>query len=379
MKILIVHNKYRFYGGEDTVVAQEYHAYQELGHQVEIYEENNESLSLYGLIFSFFNISSAIKFKKKIVKYNPDIIHVHNFIYKLSPSIFWVIPKNIKVYLTVHNYRFLCPSGTLFYKGAINLDSKTISGIFRNIFKGVYQNSISKTLFLTLIFKINFLIGTFKRIDKFIFLTSFSKQIHFEFNPKSFKNCIIKPNFLVSERSIKICEKEIDIIFIGRFTEEKGISFVIETLIKFTNFKIHLVGDGPLLEHIKLNCQKADHIVIHGKLNRDDALNLLCRSKYLLFPSLWYEGMPMTILEAYSLGVPVISMNHGAMKTMVINERTGFLYQNIEELNSVIENSMNHDLELISQNCLKEFEHKYSYNKGKHNLNELILKSNASI
>jgi len=375
MKILIVHNRYKQYGGEDTVVFQELEAYKELGHQVELFEEKNSEMKKVDLLMSFFNISSAITFKKKIKEFNPEVIHFHNILFKISPSVLWVIPKDIKVFMTIHNYRFLCPSGTLFHKGKINLLSKFFPGLIRNIYKGVYQESIFKTAFLALIYFFHKTINTFDRVDKFIFLTCFAKDIHIDWKRYLFKKHVIKPNFLSEEVINKKSEKIIDLIYVGRFTEEKGISDIINVLIESKHLNIHLIGNGPESDTVINKCSSHSHITLHGKLNRDQVLKIMKTSKYLIFPSLWYEGMPMTIIEAYALGVPVISRNIGAMSDMILNSKTGFHYNNHKQLLVLLKGLGTYDYSKLSFFAYEEYINKYSKKIGLNGLNKLLFEN----
>jgi glycosyltransferase involved in cell wall biosynthesis len=374
MRILIVHNRYRQYGGEDTVVKQEQQAYRSLGCTVRLYEESNANLNIFAMMFGIYNIKSALKFKKVIKDFSPHIIHFHNFIFKISPSVLKVIPSDIKVLMTIHNYRFLCPSGTLFYKGKINLDSRSAYGLFKNIIKGVYQNSALKTAFLAIIYRFNIKIGSFNRIDKFIFLTPFALEIHKSWEGNLFNKSVVKSNFLFAEPNIKKkAIKDIDIIYVGRFTEEKGLPSIISKL-KFQNrLNIHLVGDGPCYERISTECKELKHITMHGKMERNNVLNLINRSKYLIFPSIWFEGMPMTIIESFSSGVPVIAKNIGAMSSMIISDKTGFLYKTPEDLNLILNQLPHANLQEFADNCFSEYEKKYSLEVGLSNLRKLIV------
>ena len=338
---------------------------------METYIVTNANLTFLDILFSPFNIFSAIKFRRIVKKFDPDIIHVHNFVFKLSPSFLIVIPKRVKILLTIHNYRFLCPSGTLYYKGEINLESKHFLGLIKNVLKGVYSNSVFKTTILALIFRINFVLGTFSRIDKFIFLTPFSKAIHQNWRKSLFTKSMVKPNFLVGDQPKK-ANGEIDLLFVGRLTEEKGILDVLPILIKNTHLNIMIVGDGPLNDKIKNNCADSKHIQIIGHSSREKILKLISRSKILLFPSKWYEGMPMTIIEAFSVGTPVIARRIGAMKSMIEKERTGFFYNNSEELDHLLKRIKTVDVDKLSHYVLEEYSTKYNEDIGMKNLKNMI-------
>ncbi|NDV42145.1 glycosyltransferase family 4 protein [Flagellimonas sediminis] len=372
MKVLIVHNQYKQYGGEDTVVDQEARAYTELGHEVRLFLKNNQQLKWADLLLSIFNFRSWKELKGTVKDFDPDVIHVHNFIFILSPSIFWVKSKKAKIWLTLHNYRFLCPSGTLFYKNNLNLESKTFRGLMKNVARGVYQDSIFKTGVLAIIYKFNEFIGSFKKVDKFIFLTPFAQDIHLEWHPKLFANSVVKPNFLFNSPKLKKVIKDIDVLFVGRFTIEKGILDVLPSLVKCCHLKIVLAGDGPVLEKATKIIGENQHITLLGAVNREKVYELLGRSKYLLFPSIWYEGMPMTIIEAYSAGVPVIARKLGAMETMIKHEQTGYLYSDLQDFEKIVCELKAKDLSPLSENAQIEFQSRYSFPIGKENLMNLM-------
>jgi len=377
MKVLIVHNQYRQYGGEDTVVDQEARAYEELGHDVRLFVKNNHNMKWTDLLMSIFNFRSLIELNREVKVFDPDIVHVHNFIFILSPSIFWVKSRKAQIWVTLHNYRFLCPSGTLFDKNGLNLESKNFKGLLKNIFRGVYQDSIFKTGVLTLIYKLNICVGSFKKVDRFIFLTPFAQNIHLEWHPKLFAKSVVKPNFLFNPPAVKRVNKDIDVLFVGRFTIEKGILDVLPSLVKSNGLNIVLAGDGPVMDMAKKIIGENDHITLIGTVDRDKVYELLGRSKYLLFPSIWYEGMPMTIIEAYSVGVPVIARNIGAMGNMITHGKTGFHYSNQETLMEILSNLHKSDFKHMGHLALKEFEEKYNNHVGKQNIALLLGEKSA--
>lgn len=370
MRVLVIHNAYKFLGGEDTVFNQEVKAYHKLGYEVKTLQKSNKNLSVFDIIFCLWNPKSYLETKRLVKTLKPDIIHIHNFIFKLSPSIFWAMSKDIKVYLTIHNYRFLCPSGTLFIDGQVDLSSKSFQGLLKNILKGVYQKSVLKTALLVLIFKFNEAIGSFNRIDTFIFLTNFSRDMHVGWKKRVFNRHLIKPNFM-NAVDLKSSKASIDIIFAARISEEKGLAKVLPILSKYNKLTIAIVGEGPDYEKLKLQHQNCLHIKFYGKQSHENTIALLGQSKFLLFPSIWYEGMPMTIIESFSLGKPVIAHNFGAMKSMIKHNMNGLLYSSTDELDDILENLSLVDYVNLSTNARIEFDSNYSQRIGLENLKRL--------
>src|ERR1044071_5373402 len=134
MKILLIHNKYKQAGGEDGVFTTESELLQGFGHQVEEIVFDNSTINgfwnkcIYGLCL-FYNRRSAKLITKKIESFKPDVIHVHNFVPLVSPSVFWAADKHkIPVILTLHNFRLICPSATLFYRNFIY--EKSLRSVF---------------------------------------------------------------------------------------------------------------------------------------------------------------------------------------------------------------------------------------------------------
>ena len=88
--------------------------------------------------------------------------------------------------------------------------------------------------------------------------------------------------------------------------------------------KIKIVGDGPMFNELKnLNHPK---LIVLGKKNKNQILKLMSEATCLLFPSKWYEGMPLVLLEALSVGLPIVASNIGNMKFIIKNNYNGLLF-----------------------------------------------------
>ena len=205
MRILLIHNKYQQAGGEDSVFFTEIELLKQRGHLVEcLIFDSNEIKTWWDKLMSGFyliyNPVSAKVVRKMIKSFNPDVAHVHNFVPLASPSVFFVAHKNnIPVVLTLHNYRLLCPSATLFYNNSIYERSLNSGFPFHAIFKGVYRNSRIQTAALATMIFFHKIIGTWKRkVSKYIVLTQFA--LH-KFKGSTLgiseNQLVVKPNFVL--------------------------------------------------------------------------------------------------------------------------------------------------------------------------------------
>ena len=126
MKILIIHNKYGKFSGEEAVVEAQIKLLRANKHEVITYFRSSEELEampnakLKAFFSAIYNPKSIRELKELLVKENPDVVHIHNMYPLISPAILPVIKKmGIPIVMTVHNYRLLCPNGLFFNKGQI--------------------------------------------------------------------------------------------------------------------------------------------------------------------------------------------------------------------------------------------------------------------
>lgn len=330
MKILLVHTNYRFRGGEDIVFDQEYSLLMKDNEiKTLVFHNKTGILGLIQFILSIWNAFVSIKIKHEIKNFKPDIIHLHNWHYACGPLLIRTIKKEkVPLIITLHNYRLICPSALLLHHGAIYKSSLYSSFPWKAVKDKVYRNSFVQTFWLASIIWFHKIIGTWDKPDKYIVLTDFAKElfIRSSINIQCSKFAI-KSNFVNHNKpNLNYTERNTEFLFIGRLSEEKGIKILIEAFKK-SGFILNIGGDGPLKDYVSTACKQFSNIRYLGILNSDQVHFHQGRCSALIFPSIWYEGMPMTIIEAFSLGTPVIANNLGAMASMIQDEYNGLLFE----------------------------------------------------
>jgi len=334
MKILQIHNTYQQKGGEDVVFNVEGRLLFKHGHIVKTLLFDNNDIKTAGDklltgLKSIFSLHSAKRLQESIEHFKPDIIHVHNFFPLASPSIFYTASKyDIPIVLTLHNYRLLCPSANLFHKDKIYDKSLNKIFPFDAVFKGVYRDSKIQTFSVALMTAFHNLIGTWKnKITKYIALTNFAKNlfVHSELDIPEDK-IVVKPNFVEDHGVGDPKERGDHFLFIGRLSSEKGIKALLESATIYP-YELRIIGDGPLKLEVIQAISGHHNIHYLGFKDKEEIIKELKTCKALIFPSLWYEGMPMTILEAFSTGTPVIASNLGGMAEIIEHEKNGLLFQ----------------------------------------------------
>lgn len=340
MKILLIHTHYQLHGGEDAVVKQEIELLKH-HHTVEVLWFQNQAGLKGALQFlcSIWNIGSATTVRKKIQEFKPDVVHVHNWHFAMGPLVFREISRlGIPIVHTVHNYRLLCPSAILLYNGQLFTDSLNQAFPWKAILNKVYRSSIAQTFWLSFVVWFHKRIGTWKKIDSYVCLTPFAVDLFQQSNFGIPKNQFtVKPNFTAISKELQTVDREKHFLFIGRLSEEKGLTVLLDAF-KDSLFVLKIAGDGPLKKLVLNTTRQSSNIIYLGNLTNEKVTEELQKTQALIFPSVWYEGMPMTILEAFSTATPVIASNLGAMTSLISNKSNGFHFEpgNMNNLKEIV-------------------------------------------
>lgn len=334
MKVLFIHNKYQHAGGEDIAVEQETGLLAQKGHEVRtLLFSNDEARGLAGKIKlginSIYNAGSAAKVRAAISEFKPDIIHVHNWFFAASPAILYAAAKeNVPVVMTLHNYRLVCANALLLRNNRPCELCVQETFPLHGIKYKCYRQSASQSAMVTAITGTHKAINTWKKkVDAYILLTEFAR-IRFQrsslnADPEKF---VIKPNFIPDPGEGTLPRENL-FLYAGRISAEKGVQVALEAFKGMPNHQLLIIGDGPEKESLQQQYANVPNISFAGKQSRAELLQQMKRAKALVFPSVCYEGMPFTILEAFATGTPVIASNLGSMAEMIRNGYNGFHFE----------------------------------------------------
>jgi glycosyltransferase involved in cell wall biosynthesis len=370
LRVLIIHTTYRFKGGEDSVVFNEIKLLKSEGLQVELLQFSNEGGTLFKVLQLPFNYSAFKKTKQKIRSFNPDVIHIHNLHFAGSASVIYAIKKlKIPFVVTLHNYRLLCPSATLFANGRLFTDSIHQSFPLKAIFKGVYLNSRLLTFWVSLSMFVHQVKGTWNLPDKFIALGEHGKQLYLnsklKLNPDQI---VVKPNFCYSLTSSEESKEGNYYLYVGRLSDEKGLNVLLKAFAK-NKLPLKIVGTGPLEHEVKGYSNKYFNINYLGSLNKENVYTLLKNASALIFPSLWYETFGMVVIEAFSTGTPVIASDLGDLKSLITNGYNGLHFNPGDESDliekiSFFQNSSEQSKRDYRKNARNTYEEKFTPEKN---------------
>ena len=329
--VLIIHNTYLYTGGEETVVAAEIESLKVNGYKVYFKEYTNANFKFFNFktllapfntifnIFSFFEIIYFIRINK--IK----IVHAHNIFYTASPSIFWAAKlAGAKTVITIHNYRLFCLSANFFRAKQICFECSDKKSFKSGLQNKCFKNSLWASFTLALSIRLSDFLGTWKnKIDHYIVLNEFAKQllINKGIDPKKI---VLKSNFLSAYNLNQVNQiRDNFYLFAGRITEEKGIRHLINTFT-MTSKPLTIAGNGDMVNIINNNLSK--NIKYIGLQSKAQIQSLLLTCKALIFPSIWIESMPMTLIEAQTMGtIPIVAASINT-NNMIEHGIDGFLY-----------------------------------------------------
>lgn len=371
--ILIVHNYYQIPGGEDTVVANEKKLLEDHGHAVLLYCRNNSELKGFSKlqklmlpITTVFNPKTYREVKRVIRENNVDIVHVHNTLNLISPSVYYAArAMKVPVVQTVHNFRLLCPGATFYRNGHICEDCVS-KGLMCAVKHSCYRDSKLQTLACVISTKIHRMTGIYRKLN-YICLTEFNREKLLQFKQIKPSQVFVKPNFVDSKDMIVVPfeQRENRFIFVGRLDKLKGIDLLLESWNQMGSKapRLLICGTGPMEDWCRKYIEKNHlrEVEIMGFLPNNEVRQLIANSKALILPTQWYEGFPMTIVEAYSVGTPVIGPDMGNVGDLVVNNETGlkFRYDSTKELINAVDIFEKMDRKW-QDNCKYIFEKRYS-------------------
>jgi glycosyltransferase involved in cell wall biosynthesis len=336
LKILLIHTSYQLKGGEDIVFDLEKNVLSDI-HQVETLHFRNKNGIFGALEFltSIWNFKKNSIVKKKIESFSPDIIHIHNWHFATGPLIIRGIKKKkIPVVLTLHNFRLICPSATLFNNKELFTESLKQNFPWSAVQNKVYRNSILLTFWLAIIVWFHKRIGTWRMVNAFICPSPFMVDL---FNLSTLnieKNkFVVKPNFSEEfKKNVSIKPKK-HFLYVGRLSEEKGINVLLQAF-KNTNEILKIIGTGPLKKLVEESSLEYKNIIYLGFLSKEEVALQMQQANALIFPSIWHEPFGLAIIEAFSNNCAVIASNIGAPKILINNGENGvhFDFNNPKDL-----------------------------------------------
>ncbi len=383
MRILVIHNRYQIRGGEDECYEAEVSLLREMGHQVEVYEANNDRVAELGKLRlaadTVWSREAYQAVEHQLQKQRPDVVHVQNFFPLISPSVYYAAKaQNVPVVQTLHNYRLLCPNALFFRDGKVCEDCLGQIIPYPGVMHGCYRDSKVASAGVATMLSVHRAMNTWTTmVDSYITLTEFARQ-KFIAGGIPAEKIVVKPNFVRPEPEPGSGSGGYA-LFVGRLSVEKGLDTLLAAWEHLDNqIPLKIVGDGPLADQVVAATKRLPLIEWLGRKPMAQVHELMGEAKFLVFPSKWYETFGRVAIEAFAKGTPVIAANIGAIAELVDSGRTGlhFCPGDATDLAAKVKWLLANPAKLNQMRLQAriEFEDKYTANKNYEKLKEIYQK-----
>ncbi len=363
MNVVVVHNYYQQPGGEDQVFAAEAALLENNGHGVIRYEEDNSRITSHNAAVAAIDAVWSSKSARSIAGIThhnkAEVVHFHNTFPLISPAAYYAVQKEgAAVVQTLHNFRLLCPSATLFRDGIVCEECMDQRSFRPAMAHKCYRASRPATAAVAAMLTLHRAVGTWRRkVDLYIALSEFARK-KFVAGGLPANRIVVKPNFVSPDPGMGTGSGGYA-LFVGRLSAEKGISVLASAWRELSNIPLVVAGDGPLA-----STEWPPGVSSLGRQPREKILELMREARVLIFPSVCYETGPLSILEAFACGLPVIASNLGSIAERVTHQRTGLLFNpgDAADLACKVRWAFEHPeaVEAMRAAARREFEEKYT-------------------
>lgn len=330
-RVLLVHNYYQQAGGEDEVFLGEARLLEQRGHVVTRYVAHNDGVADVGRLRlaagAIWSRASHRALRALIRAERPDVVHVHNTLPLISPSVYFsAADEGVPVVQTVHNYRHLCANGLLLRDGVPCHDCVGRRVGLPGVVHACYRGSRAATATVVATTAVHRALGTWsRRIQLYVALTEFARKSLLEGGLPA-ERVVVKPNFVDPDPGPGRGAGGYA-VFVGRLAPEKGVRTLLaawRTLGAAPPLRI--IGDGPLAPEVARAAGEIPGVTWLGRLKAPEVLAQVREAACLVCPSEWYETFGRVIVEAFAAGTPVVASDIGALAELVRPEETGFLF-----------------------------------------------------
>ena len=321
MRVLVAHNAYvsSAPSGENAAVARDVAQLRAAGHDVRELGRSSDDLSLRRLAGARLGIRApgpAAEFRALVESgWRPDVLHVHNVFPLLTTSpMRMAAALGVPVVTSLHNYRRSCAAGTHFRDGAICEDCTGRGLAWPALVHGCYRDSRLQSVPVVLNQRLDR--DVWAGVDAVLALTPYmADRIADDVDPR---RIVVRPTTVPDPGEPS--PPGAGAVFVGRLSPEKGTDLLVRawTLAGLpSGASLTIVGDGPDRARIEREAAGVAGIRLLGRLDATDVAAEIRRAAVVVVPSLWYEGFPTVVAEAFAAGRPVIALDNPNMRSVV--------------------------------------------------------------
>ena len=367
MRILFLNNFCYLRGGSERVLFEEMRMLKEAGHEVAVFSRANpqNASSAYDRYFPpeihtervqlsagalgtvkelIYSNTARLCLRKVLAEFNPDIAHAHNIYGRLTTSVLDELHSNgIPTIMTLHDLKLICPSYLMLNKGSVCEECKG-GRYYRAVINKCHKDSYVASAVYALESWLNHTLKRYDSIRYFVSPSRFLREKCIEFGLPPDK-IVYLPNFIDANTVETTVQPGKYLLYVGRLSREKGVKTLLGAMGKLQNsISLYIVGDGPERANLeRFTSQSQIDVSFAGHMKGTLLNEAFNHAKAVVMPSECYENAPLTILEAFAHGKPVVGARIGGIPEMIDDGVDGYLFEagDVDDLRSKIEQVMN--------------------------------------
>lgn len=345
MKILLLNNFHYRRGGSEAVYFNTARLLKEHGQEVEFYSLRHEDNypaafdnsfamgadaygKLKGALKYIFNSEVSTGLERVISEFKPDVAHIHLIWGGLTPAALKTLSKhNIPVVHTAHDFRMVCPAYTFMNARGEMCEKCKGHAYYNCVASRCCKGSLAQSVLMAAESYSRNWRNVYKYIGNMHYVSRFSMEKHRQYNSLLRKvSSTVLYNF-VPDPGESPTEGRECFTFCGRLSKEKGIETLVKAFAERPGLKLRIIGTGPMQDELQSQTRNLPNIEMLGYKTGDELRSLVAASRFVTIPSECFENNPMSALEAFSMGVPVIGANVGGVPEIVKPGVTGFMFE----------------------------------------------------
>ena len=350
MKILLV-NKFLYpKGGSETYIFKLGDVLEKHGHEVQYFGLDNEkntvgnkagsnvsdmdfnkgvSKNLFAPLRIVYSREARKKIRRVLYDFSPDVVHLNNIHFHLTPSIILEVDKyrkennkTVRIVYTAHDYQLVCPSHGLF-DNDLNVCEKCLGGNYTYCFKTkCLKNSRAKSLLAmtdAYFWKFN---SAYDCVDSIICPSNFLKS-KLDSQPRFSSKTTVIHNFIERDENVDNDKKGNYVLEFGHLSKDKGTNTLLEVTKRMPDVKFVFAGYGSAVDDMS-GIANVEYV---GFKTGDELKELIKNALCSVCPSEMYENCPYSVMESQTLLTPVIGADIGGIPELISENKTGLLFE----------------------------------------------------
>ena len=334
MRVLLIHNFYQHFGGEDAAAQDDFQLLKARGIEVRMFSRHNDEIKAYGLLdkalFPIKTVSSpdtAKHLESTLREFPADVAYVHNIYPLISPSIYGALERRgIPIVQVLHDYRPFCANAWLYTNGQIC--ERCVGGHHWNavVHKCLHDSHLISATYAATMWNLK-RTGAFDRVSAYICPSESARLLAVK-NGIEPSKIVIRPHAVKLDEIVPGTTAGDYCLYLGRLSREKGIWTLLHAFDQLPDVPLLIAGTGPLAEEIQayLEARSMRHVKLLGFQSGADKSRLLQNARVVIVPSNFFEVFGITVIEAYAAARPVIASDAGSLPFIVQDRKTGLLF-----------------------------------------------------